>query len=109
MEQPGRSPEWASAVEAFAGLSRRVRYLFEISPTGQALKAMVNIDPSVIIIAGEGRQQRVSQAMRVLLEDVGTYPGGEEIASGDVGKFWFVVGYSEVGGPDIVRPAGEPA
>jgi hypothetical protein len=26
------------------------------------------------------------------------------VVSEDVGKFWFVPGYSRIGGPDIVRP-----
>ena len=27
---------------------------------------------------------------------------GNGAAAGDIGKFWFVIGYSQVGGPDIV-------
>lgn len=42
---------------------------------------------------------------RVLPGDVGkTYPDGSEIEEADVGKFWFVPGYSRIGGPDIIRP-----
>jgi hypothetical protein len=42
---------------------------------------------------------------RVQAEDVGrTYPNGETIEAADVGKFWFVEGYSRVGGPDVLRP-----
>jgi hypothetical protein len=42
---------------------------------------------------------------RVLPMDVGkTYPDGSEIEEADVGKFWFVLGYSRIGGPDIIRP-----
>ena len=38
--------------------------------------------------------------LRILDSDV----DGSYIVTGDVGKFWFVVGYSAVGGPDIPRP-----
>jgi len=38
--------------------------------------------------------------LRVLETDV----DGVNILTTDVGKFWFVPGYSRVGGPDVVRP-----
>lgn len=42
---------------------------------------------------------------RVTEQDVGReYPNGEQVEPEDVGKFWFVEGYSRVGGPDVIRP-----
>lgn len=45
---------------------------------------------------------------RVLPLDVGKeLPDGTTIEPEDVGKFWFVPGYSRIGGPDIIRPDEE--
>jgi hypothetical protein len=42
---------------------------------------------------------------RVQTQDIGReLPNGDLITAEDVGKFWFVEGYSRVGGPDILRP-----
>jgi hypothetical protein len=43
---------------------------------------------------------RESVQLRVLETDV----DGVNVLTTDVGKFWFVPGYSRVGGPDVVRP-----
>jgi hypothetical protein len=47
-------------------------------------------------------QLRIKQGsnLRVTSSDV----NGSTVVTGDIGKFWFVPGYSEVGGPDVVRP-----
>lgn len=57
-----------------------------LTTRGRALEAQVNLNQLPLV---HDRQLRVLRA-------------GNGAAAEDVGKFWFVVGYSLVGGPDIV-------
>ena len=54
-----------------------------------AVKHRMSLTDLQQLYSPNGRQ------LRVLAEGNGAEPE-------DVGKFWFVVGYSEVGGPDII-------
>lgn len=54
-----------------------------------AVKHRSNLTDLQQLYSPNGRQLRILQA-------------GNGAEAEDVGKFWFVVGYSEVGGPDIV-------
>lgn len=54
-----------------------------------AVKHRMNLTDLQQLYSPNGRQLRILSA-----------GNGAEIE--DIGKFWFVVGYSEIGGPDIV-------
>lgn len=56
---------------------------------GRHLEANVNVTQLTSRQGANGQQLRILAA-------------GNGAATEDIGKFWFVVGYSKLGGPDIV-------
>lgn len=59
---------------------------------GRHLEANVNITQL------HSRQGANGEQLRILVE-------GNGALEADIGKFWFVVGYSKVGGSDIIKAA----
>lgn len=78
--------------EAFARLARLDRVRVVDGPTSTA-RRLASVDVQQMAIR-QALQLRVTQA------DV----DAGRASAGDVGKFWFLPGYSLVGGPDVVRP-----
>ena len=68
------------------GLRQSLYGLRTLTTRGRALESQVNLNQLPLV---HDRQLRILRA-------------GNGATEGDVGKFWFVVGYSLVGGPDIV-------
>lgn len=83
-----RHPVEEQAKREYAELTRRARQRFgfaEIVP----VKHRMSLSDLQQLYSPNGRQLRVLAA-------------GNGATAEDVGKFWFVVGYSEIGGGDIV-------
>lgn len=94
MSEPRKSPEFDKQIR---GLRRQVDLERKASlrqPVGRSRQLEGNIDLSQLPI-------RATHRMRITAADVNEDAG---ITEADIGKFWFVPGYSKVGGPDLVRP-----
>ena len=89
------------------GISVEHRQFFEALRRNNALERKLGNRPVIVSARAmeaqydpTQRSERDYRRLRVGQDDV----DAGRAASGDLGKFWFVVGYSRVGGGDVVPP-----
>lgn len=86
-----------------AALRRQMRLERSASvrpPTVGARASDMTIHPTILVVAVEGKNESTDCILRVIQRDIDQGLADPE----DLDKFWFVPGYSRVGGPDVVRP-----